>query len=376
MHSTEGLIKSGLGICTLENVRLSAKASGVKRHRVPYVPASARQDVRVGPLLSIPSLLREHELDPSLVLAQVGLDVRLFDDAENRVSFDDLGRLLRTCVKLTRCPHFGLLIGQRFDIRSLGVLGELMRNSPSLRDALRLAALHLHLHDRGAVSLMLDFGTGKAGLGYSLFEGKTPAAAQILDGAIAMQYLLLRELCGRSWKPVLVQLSHSPPMEIAPFRKHFRAPLEFDAPLSSIVFDSRWLDHSIDGANPASFAAISKAIQSIQPQQLMSFVAQARRSLYAMMFTGSASSINLARLFNMNERTLRRRLKVEHVTVRGLVCEARCELAQHLLRDTNLSMSEISMALRYSDESVFARAFRGWSNMNPREWRAKYASAD
>src|SRR5271165_6711949 len=275
-HSSEGLIESGLGHRTLENVRVIAKVSGVKRHRVAILPPSACRDVRVGPLLPIPTILHEHKLDPTLVLAQVGLDARLFDDAENRVSFGDLGRLLETCVRLTRCPHFGLLIGQRFNIRSLGVLGELMRNSPSLRDALRLAALHLHLHDRGAVSLTLDLCAGEAALRYSLFEGKTPAAAQILDGAIAMQYLLLRELCGRSWKPLLVQFSHSPPTGLAPFRKHFRAPLEFDAPLSSIVFDSRWLDHSIDGANPASFAAISKAIESIQPQQLMSFVAQAR----------------------------------------------------------------------------------------------------
>jgi len=328
----------------------------------------------VGPLLSIPSLLQEHELDPSLVLAQVGLDVRLFDDAENRVSFGDLGRLLDTCVKLTRCPHFGLLIGQRFKMRSLGILGELMRNCPSLRDALRLAALHLELHDRGAVSLTLDIGAGKAALGYALFEGKTPAAAQILDGAIAIQYLLLRELCGRSWKPLLVQFSHSPPTELAQFRKHFRAPIEFDAPISSIVFKARWLDHPIEGADRALFAAISKDIESIQPQ-LMPFIAQARRALYAMIFTGSASSTNLARLFNMNERTLRRRLGEEHVTVRGLVGEARRELAQHLLRDTSLSMSEIAAALRYSNESVFARAFRGWSHMNPRKWRAKSTSA-
>ena len=326
----------------------------------------------MGPLLSIPSLLREHKLDPSRVLAQVGLDARLFDDAENRVSFRDLGRLLETCIKLTHCPHFGLLIGRRFNIRSLGVLGELMCSCPSLRDALRLAALHLHLHDRGAVSLTLDLGAGKAALGYALFEGKTPAAAQILDGAIAMQYLLLRELCGRSWKPVLVQLSHSPPTEIAPFRKHFRAPLEFDAQISCIVFHSQWLDQPISGANPAAFAAISKAIESIQPQ-LITFAAQARRALYAMMFTGSASSTNLARLFNMHERTLRRNLEEEHATVRGLISEARHELAQHLLRDTNLSVSEIAAALRYSDVSVFARAFRGWSRMSPSAWRAKYA---
>jgi AraC-like DNA-binding protein len=354
---------------------MSAKARGVDGHRHAETLSSAYGDVRVGPLVPIPSLLREHGLDPSLVLAQVGLDARLFDDPENKLSFGALGRLLETCVKLTRCRHFGLLIGQRFHMRSLGVLGELMRNSPTLRDALRLAALHLELHDRGAVSLMLDLSNGKSALGYALFEGKTPAAEQILDGAIAMQYLLLRELCGRSWKPVSVRLSHRPPARIAPFKKHFRARLEFDAQISSIVFESRWLDHPIEGADPASFAAISKAIESGQSHGVMPFSAQVRRALYAMMFTASASSTNVAHLFNLHERTLRRRLKREGVTVRGLVSEARRELAHHLLRDTDLPVSEIAAVLRYSDVTVFARAFRGWSNMSPREWRAQYAFA-
>ena len=93
-HSSEGLIESGLGHRTLENVRVIAKASGVKRHRVASLASSTCRDVRVGPVLPILSILQEHKLDPSRVLKQVGLDPRLFDDAENRVSFRDLGRLL------------------------------------------------------------------------------------------------------------------------------------------------------------------------------------------------------------------------------------------------------------------------------------------
>ena len=349
--------------------------TSVTGHRGPSLRGRTFGDVRVAPLIAILAVLREHKLDPSEVFAQVGLNIRLFNDPENRVPFNDLGNLLEACVKQTRCPHFGLLIGQRFKLSSLGLLGELIRNAPSAREALRLASLHFELHDRGAVSINLNLGAGKAALGSALFEGQTPAAAQILDAAIAMQYRALVEICGRSWQPLLVQLSHGTPADTAPFRKFFCAPLEFDAQISCIVFESPWLDHSIEGADPAAFAAISKAIDSMQPRNAMPFVEQVRRALCAMMFTGSASSANLARLFNMQERTLRRHLEEEQVTVRYLVNEARREWAHHLLRDTNLPVSEIASALRYSDVSVFARAFRGWSNMSPRNWRAKHSPA-
>jgi AraC-like DNA-binding protein len=349
-------------------VRSTRKDDGRRR---PVAQADPFGDVRVGPLMPIPLLLAERGIDPAAVLERTGLPAQLFDDPENRVSFATLGKLLEVCVEVTGCAHFGLLIGQRFRMEALGVLGQLLRNAPTVRDALRMATLHLQIHDRGAVSLSMDVGHGQTALGYALFAGETPAAAQILDGAIAMQYLLLRDLCGRSWTPRMIQLSHSPPAKPAPLQQFFGARIEFDAPLSAVVFESRWLDHPIDGADPEAFAAITRALEAAPSPLMSSFAAQVRRSLHAMIFAGAASTANIARLFDLHERTLRRRLREEGATVRGMVSEVRRELAHHLLRDTGLPVTEVAAILRYSDVTVFSRAFRGWSSASPHEWRAR-----
>ena len=330
-------------------------------------------EFRVGPVSAIPSLLAERGLDPTLVLAEVGLAPGFFDHPENRMSYEAMGRLLETCVMRTNCLHFGLLIGQRFIMDSMGVLGSLLRNCPTLRDALRMATTHLELQDRGALSIALDVGNSQSALAYSVFAGNMPAAVQILDGAIAIHYQILRQLCGPSWKPAFVQFSHRRQEKIAPFRNFFGPNVEFDAQISAIVFDSRWLDRPVAGADPASYSAILKAVESIESGQARPFVEQVRRAIHAMMFTNSASSVNLARLFDLNERTLERRLEQEGVTVRELVGEVRSELSQHLLRDTDLPVTEISSLLCYSDATVFARAFRGWSALSPTEWRKLHA---
>lgn len=333
-----------------------------------------RGDVRVGPLRNIPILLAEHGLNAAKVLREVGLEPRLFDDPENTVSFADLGRLLGTCVKLTECPHFGLMVGERFTLDALGILGTLMRNSPTLRDALRLAIEHIELHDRGAVALTLELDDSRAALGYSLFDGDTPAADQILDGATAIHYRIFRELCGRSWKPLTVQLSHSRPKSIGRLRRFFGANLEFDTRISAVVFDARWLDHPIVGADPAAFSAIIDTISAMEARAYAPFAGQVRRAIHAMLFSASASTTSLANLFNLHERTLRRRLAAEGATVRELVSEVRNDIADHLLRDTTLPVSEIAAILRYSDVPVFSRAFRTWSRMTPSEWRVQYAA--
>jgi AraC-like DNA-binding protein len=95
------------------------------------------------------------------------------------------------------------------------------------------------------------------------------------------------------------------------------------------------------------------------------------------LFLGQAapSSAHIASLFGCHERTLRRRLHEAGASVRAHVSEVRRELAQHLLRDTDLSVTEIADILAYSDPVVFARAFRGWAEMNPRSWRTQATSA-
>ena len=352
-------------------MRPTAAGKRIRRNAAP----SQRSDVRVGPLRAIPQLLAEHGVDPLPVLASAGVAPDAFGDPENRITFSALGRLLASCVRLTECPHFGLLVGARFTLDSLGMLGTLMRNSPTLRDALRLATVHIDLQDRGAVALALDFGNSEAALGYSLFDGTTPAADQILDGSTAIYYRLLRMLCGPSWKPTSVQLSHGRPQKTGPLHAVFGPNLEFDSRISAVVFDVRWLDHPIAGADPQTYKAILAAIALHEQRQPAPFAHKVRRAVHAMMFDASATTANLANLFSLNERTLRRRLSAEGATVRGLVNEVRHELAMHLLRDTQLPVTDIAMILDYSDVTVFSRAFRNTAQTSPSEWRARMTSA-
>ena len=64
--------------------------------------------------------LRDLGVDPDPVIRAAGLDPRLFDDGMSVIPFAALGRLYTLCVARTGCAHFGLLVGQRARIMSLG----------------------------------------------------------------------------------------------------------------------------------------------------------------------------------------------------------------------------------------------------------------
>jgi AraC-like DNA-binding protein len=103
----------------------------------------------------------------------------------------------------------------------------------------------------------------------------------------------------------------------------------------------------------------------------MSFADVVRAALHQMVLSGTSSADNVALLFGIHERTLRKRLTAEGTSLQQLVGQTRFELAKQLLENTGLPISEIAAALHFADAAVFSRAFRNWSRTSPRNWRAR-----
>ena len=114
-----------------------------------------------------------------------------------------------------------------------------------------------------------------------------------------------------------------------------------------------------------------QAIQQTQANSTMSFADVVRGALHQMVLSGTSSAENVALLFGMHERTLRKRLTAERTSLQQLVSQTRFELAKQLLENTQLPISEIASALHFADAAVFSRAFRSWSKTSPRDWRAR-----
>ena len=335
--------------------------------------ASGPGDVRVGPILAIPAVLTELGVRPQRAFAQAGVDPQLFQDPENRMKFDAVGRLFETCVALTGCRHFALLVGMRFDLKGFGPLGYLMRNSATVGEAIRSLLLHLHLHDRGAAPVLLTPDRTSFILGYSIYRHSAPDAthAQIYDAAIAIAYRILAELCGPKWKALRVQFSHSRPSSIAPYLQLFRSNVSFDAEVSGIVFASSWFERAIEGADATLHGVLAKALRDAEANGPMTFTDQVQGVLHQLLLSGTASAEAVAQLFAISGRTLRRRLAEEGTSLQQLINQTRFELGQQLLQNTGLPVSEIAAALQYADPNAFSRAFRNWANLSPSEYRTR-----
>jgi AraC-like DNA-binding protein len=81
-----------------------------------------------------------------------------------------------------------------------------------------------------------------------------------------------------------------------------------------------------------------------------------------------------SRLLGTSSRTLQRRLAARGTTFSGVLAQARLHLAQKLLDDPSFKVIDVAYDVGYSDPSHFTKAFRRWTGMSPRAYRADLGS--
>ena len=331
--------------------------------------------VRVASLASVPALLRDMGVDPIRLIKSAGLDPRVFRHPENTIALVDAGRLLEACVQRTRCPHYGLLVGQRGGVSSLGLVGALMQHSPTVDAALRSLTLYMHLRTRGGVPTRSVEGQW-ATLGYAIYQRGMAGSTYAYDVAIAIAFNIMRTLCGVDWLPSEVHFSRAKPRDTGPYRRFFRSQLRFDAERTAMVFARRWLDQPLASSDAVLYRLLEKQIAERAALDVEDLAERVRRALRTMLVTGRGAEQHVAELFSIHPRTLHRRLRAQGTSLRGLVEEGRREIACQLLRDTNMNVSEIANVLDYADATALTRAFGRWMNCPPATWRAKVWSGE
>ena len=327
--------------------------------------------LRVGGAVAFPEVLRDFGVDPDAVLISAGIDPDLLSDPDNLITYAARSRLISQCVAITGCEHFGLLIGQRMNLDSLGLLGSLMKSAPDVGTALRALMSYFYIHTQGATT-KIKVGGDVAVLCYDVIETMEVSTDQLGDGALAMISEFMHALCGPGFRGIEVSFAHRKPTDIKPFTDHFRIPMFFDAPHFSYVFSRHWLDVRLPTADTELQRRLQEQVDAIKLRRNMKFPEQVKHLLRSAILTQHCSKNQIAGLLGMTGRTLIRRLDTFGTCLQSLVDECRYEIALSLLENSSLQVQEIAEMLGYTRSSTFIRAFRRWSGTTPALWRATH----
>ena len=328
--------------------------------------------VRVGPLMSIPEILREHGCEPGSILDNFGLKLSQFEDPDIELPYVPTSRLIEYCVELTGCEHFGLLLGLRAEPSSLGIAGFMLRTAHDVDTALHALIRHLDLHDQGG-SVTLVTNDVSTSLGYALHLSGISATDQVFDLSMTLACKIMRGLCGEDWNPAKVLLSRPTPKDATPYERFFKAPIRFNATGSAVVFPNHWLQHKLPGEDPLLFDYLERKAAELHRGKALDLVDQIHRFVRNSLITQECTASAAAQHLDIHERTLNRRLQEQGTTFRDEVSKVRYTMAQNFLTNSEACNAEIALALGYTDATTFSHAFKRWSGMSPAQWRQRQA---
>jgi AraC-like DNA-binding protein len=321
---------------------------------------------RVAGLEGVPKLLRRLGADPAAVLRCAGLPPTALDDPDAAISYAQIGALLGCAALATGLEHIGLLTGAGWQLDHLGLVGQLVRNSPTFGDALQSAVLHHWLNGAGGAPFLFRAGS-TVEIGYALYATGVPHSDHVYDAALSAWFALLRELRGgASWVPSQVLLPRSRPANVAPYLRTFGAPVTFDSDYAALRFPASQLTERLAGADPRRLVALGQTLTAIGPEPI---APRSHRLVRIMLARGDTKAESLAATLSLSRRTLDRRLKAHDLSFQAVLDGVRYEAAQQLLEISNVDIGSVARALGYTEPSPFTRAFRRWSGQTPSEWR-------
>jgi AraC-like DNA-binding protein len=313
-------------------------------------------------------LARELGGDPIDLLQKVNIKQEELSNPDQLVSATAFVSALQMAAESTGHVDFGLRLGERQDIDMLGPTGILARQSNTIEEAFVVISRYVNLHNPGA-TIEIQTYNDKALLVYDDITLGFPRNPQICDLALAIGTSAIRQFADAEWNPKAVFFVHKEPDDTSIYKRIFNAPMYFDQQLYAVEFDRSTLEIYHAEADPELkrfFTRYVKQLEAEYASDTQSVVGQLIRSL---LNSGRCTEEHIADIMQINRRTIQRRLKAENTSFKALLAGIRLKLAQQYLRDTNLSLADISTELGYSEPSAFMRFFKQQTGLTPMGYR-------
>lgn len=335
--------------------------------------------IRSAALASLPEVARRHGLDALELLREAGIPSDCLEDPERMLPVERAYRMLERAARLAGAGSLGLEMAEANRISTLGLLGLILREEPTLRDALGTLLRYRRIHNESLLLALEQDHAGPQPLATLRMALAAPAGTPVVQATeqgIGMLLRSLRSLLGAQWKPRLVCLVNGPVGARAVYQRVLNAPLQFHADFNGLVFHGGDLALPLRTADPALVRQARAQLEQIMLQRGAVSCAQRVQELVRVLLpAGRCSADHVALHLGMHRRTLHRHLLKEGQSFDALLEQVRRELAVQLVNDTRRPLSQVSDLLGFSAPPAFSRWHRQVFGASPRGQRMGVGTA-
>ncbi len=340
-------------------------------------PATMAELIRASFFSGYLDLVAELDGDPGKLLRASGISRKALLDGETMLDQRAASLLLERSAVSLRCPDFGIRMTARQDLSVAGPLAVVIRNSATIGDAYRNIARYLMVFG-SAPRLVIDqkWDLKAVLVGTELWMRSPGAFPQTMELFVSGMHRILRLLSGERARARAVYFQHAAVSPMETYRRAFSGPTEFSCPMSGLLISLTDWERKIEGRD-SEVDRIARAYLDLQSRlRTTDLTSQVRRLVSALLASGKARRVEVADTLKIHERTLIRRLSEEGTSFEEILEQERLSLAERLIAQSELAISQISELLGYSEQSSFTRSHRRWFGETPAAARRRLRNAE
>jgi AraC-like DNA-binding protein len=289
---------------------------------------------------------------------------KLKDGTHRDLTQKQLNDLWLNASHLANDKLFGLHFGESLQLAALGIVGEIIKSSHTVGEALTQASALIHLFTdqfeleirRKRETFIVYVRPAKADQSFTFLQMRDLIMVFLIH---EMDGLLLEKI-----KPDTVKLAVDRE-NISEYERVLRCKPTAKGLECSIELKLAYWNEPILTANYELQNMLLQKVHSLKERQRPALKDKIERYLIANSYLGIQTLENVAANYNMGPRSLQRRLQDEGITFQQLADQVRKSLAEHYLASGEYQIKEISNILGYNELSAFSRAFKRWTGKSP-----------
>lgn len=321
--------------------------------------------------------LEARSISPEILtaeLARQNLGDAQLDALDGFVSMNRFAKFLQRMSQILDEESLGLECADFMNGASMGVLGGAIVSAPNLAASVGALTRYMSLY---ADLSYVSFTVGEQWAQFSWSYSPLLVARNALcDRSARLFVVRMQHLFVENWRPHKVEMQRERPLNPIPYRQKLCPNLVFGAPSNVIEFPASDLLLENHYADKSAFElAVALAERMMAERRVPDDLSiRVREDVLEHLRDGPLTAVDTARRLGMSTRVLQRRLATLGTSYQKLCDSIRIELAQELLSQTALPMSEIAYRLGFSNQANLTRAVKRWFGVSPRILRQESRS--